>query len=1299
MSATLGFSVCAARADIAAPLAHGAPSNEKFIDASSPLLGCSPSERATIKSTYEELLKNFRRNAIISSPRGRGPAPLLAPLAALENSLLDQLVGRDPVSCLADAGIPEEEACLLLSAKSWKFSRASPDFSGDAVVNRDRISMPSKTNPDLDYVVFWNEKRKEYSSQVMLVDRHQQQSVGILDAKNLLLQNFEVQRGTRDYRGHQIATSSPAFTTKSFAYANAGLKSPLKISEGCSELSSKIDRFMSDSAARDPNVGDWQKNHATLTNSAKIGLSLDAADEGADVGAANVYESGKAAVEGVKFFWDYLANPEIANPLEPGSKTHYRTLINESLGKMGSESFQECLKELCPGSKNPTPQSCGVFAATRARACVGGKIAKHMGKEISDYVMTCLTGGARPDLGISAGAESFSACLADISVATASFIPVASATRGASIAGQAAYRSMLEATKTLSPVSKKILRTWAKRIIRTTAAGTLVPLDLAVNQLPTSPSDLKGLEKYLKNFLQNPSLLKAQRAEAEKLLAQVKDARRSPEAVAEAAGDSRVHLQKELERAYEGSDTQWYKQNLEQDLDQALLERQNFQKYLDEGLKPGEKVYWVQQRELKELNEKLWDIGGTEYYLMTLDRELGKLLKEHPELGRVVHRNYKDRVIVSSLSAEDFEKQVLAPLRKQVSTEIGAVKERLGTSYLWSDYMEDSLKIGQGSSLENAFLDLHLGAQGKTFADWKTEISKSRQLLEEHVQSQHPGASIEKYLRQARKLREDPEALAKWFASEKLAPETGNEVLKYLEDLRVADFLPLAKPMTEADQKLLAHSQAVLKSGEASPLSEVSRIESVVDESWIFQRTHFLKEAQKARYMVATDIQGLGEKAMLAQDKWLKAGADPKTISTVYADTTKFLNGRYSQVLEGLKKILGQEASIGVYRSGDDALWSLPEMTIEQKNAVDALFQAQSDMYHAVVDVNAAGGPSAVADAVHGAREKLFSDKAVLKKVSQESAPAVLQPNVDSLRIASHPSWGTMTARPVDSKSLNPVFEVRTEHGDVVGIMKPKRLYDKSFSSLKSYAMKWDLLRMKRSFENGAALNRDAAAHQLSEAYGFSNVPFSTTLVTDQSVPASFQEFLRGYKEGASATPAELTKVPRAEIQKMYLLDAVLGSQDRHARNWMIDDKGSMKLIDNEFSLPLTPAPRWGHYTDINASFPQAKGPIEAELAKKILDMTANKQTDTLAAQKIPAEAIRLANLRLEKVQEMIRAGSSMEEITEAFNNVAFMNYKGIFQVVFNVRGIADSVTTLGVLQNRAGAKQREPAVEKPLNP
>jgi hypothetical protein len=966
----------------AAAQTRHAPTKESFQPRASTPKICSAPEREEIRSSYESAFKELRLQQALHAGTKR-LAPARSPkLEALRLKLRALLADRDPQTCVRDANLNEQNACWLVSSAEIRFDSARKSFKGDAVLNRERLTVPSE-RPGLDYVRTWNPKTGDYSSLVMLVDRDTQSVVGTLDERNgLSLDRFGFRKDTREVRGHTVATLDPTFERKSYAFAQLATPSPLGLGRSCFDASAGLDRFLSDAAAKEPSVAAWDPQLAAITGYDKFAAAVQGGKEGLEVGSINLYESGKGVYDGVKFFVDYLADTKVDSPFEPGQKIGYRAMIHESLGEKGRDAFESCLKDLCPGQNEPSVKSCGLLAGTRATSCVGAKIAQHFGKEIADYVVGCFTGTSRQDEGLSSGAESLSACLADVSVVTASAIPGVGAAKGVSAGGQTIYKSMLTATKSLSPPAKKFLRNATKRGLRLGAGTTVAAIDLTINQLPTSPNDLKHLQTYLTSYLDNPLLARTERTRAQELLKRVVDARHGqPSHTPDLSRDA---LKAELERAYKGSDLQWYKDSFQADLDQALVERANLQRYLDEGLKPGEQVFWMQQGSLKELNEKLWDIGGTEYYLMTLDRELGKLLKEKPELGRMVHRNYKDRVVVSSLSLEDFEKRVLGPLRERVATQVSAMKQSLGTTYLWEDYMQDAIKVGRGASIEDSFLNLHLGRSGRNFEEWKGHAARQRKALDEKIRAKRPGETLEHLLASARKLRDDPQKLSALMKKSGLPADFGDDLLDYIQQLRLADFLPMAKPLSDADRRVVAHSLDVLRKDPANPLAEIPRIESVIDDSWIFQRSRFLKEAQGSRYMVATDLQGLGEKALMAQDKWLAEGADPKTLPKVYEQTTQFLDGRYDHVAAELRAVLGPHATLGVYRSGDDALWSLPEMTIEQKAAVDAIFAAQKDMYSAVVEVNSQAGAAGVADAVHGAREKLFSDKAVLKKSGSE---------------------------------------------------------------------------------------------------------------------------------------------------------------------------------------------------------------------------------------------------------------------------------------------------------------------------
>jgi hypothetical protein len=146
-------------------------------------------------------------------------------------------------------------------------------------------------------------------------------------------------------------------------------------------------------------------------------------------------------------------------------------------------------------------------------------------------------------------------------------------------------------------------------------------------------------------------------------------------------------------------------------------------------------------------------------------------------------------------------------------------------------------------------------------------------------------------------------------------------------------------------------------------------------EAWDLERSLFLEEALLSRYMAATDIEGLGARGLLAQDAWIAQGAPLEKLPDVYEGTSRFLEEIYTGIEEGLRRILVRDAHISVYRSGDDGLWALPQMTVEEARDVTKFLKEHGGIYSHVQYIDDAGTPTGVAKAVYGSRHSLFASK------------------------------------------------------------------------------------------------------------------------------------------------------------------------------------------------------------------------------------------------------------------------------------------------------------------------------------
>lgn len=444
------------------------------------------------------------------------------------------------------------------------------------------------------------------------------------------------------------------------------------------------------------------------------------------------------------------------------------------------------------------------------------------------------------------------------------------------------------------------------------------------------------------------------------------------------ASGSLDYFRTRINSNYATSNEDWFTEYAESSFARAIDEKLNWQNYFEHGLQPGERILWLQQGMLKELNDKLWDIGGTEYYLLNLDEVLSRVLEKNSRYGKIIHRNYKDRVVVTKLSEEEFRSLVLNKVVSELVTEISKIRKAPGSGWEWSSYVRQSLKLGSGDSLESAHFDLQLSSVGKTFDEWSSETGLLRKKLDTALHSK--GLSLGEALKRARLYKGNIEALKAWLKTKGLPSKYAGRLLYYSRLTNIADFLPTAQLLDEADLRMVESAKQWTGSSRGEILQELPRFKKILSDSWDFRRATFIRDVKDSHFIVATDISGLGEKALMARDRWISEGADPSKISRVYDGTTEYLSKYYKDLHDELAAAVGGSEFVKLYASGDDALWGLPELTPLQHSKIQEIFKDKNDLYVLIKPIKRPGDADSVADAIFESRDDLFALKPIIKK-------------------------------------------------------------------------------------------------------------------------------------------------------------------------------------------------------------------------------------------------------------------------------------------------------------------------------
>jgi hypothetical protein len=394
----------------------------------------------------------------------------------------------------------------------------------------------------------------------------------------------------------------------------------------------------------------------------------------------------------------------------------------------------------------------------------------------------------------------------------------------------------------------------------------------------------------------------------------------------------------------------------------------NWRDFLNGQAEPGTRVYVLHQTGIKQLNEEIWNITGTEEYLETFHDFLHQYLKTNPSLGRVLHNDYKNHFVSSILDADAFQLLVIEPVTERLARAMAAKLP----DWNWKEWISTNLYSGAGASPAEAYFRAGLARARYSrnpldinVTEWRLKAVTRRERLVKAaaaigIEWETVLAVIHNYIGRGA-LKEA--ALKRWLAR-RHAEAVFDELTKYYDDLQIADFLPLP----EAEDASMP--------------------------GWAIQRRTLFANVKDSRFIAVTDVQGLGSIARRFQDHWIARGASLVELQTVYAQSTAALEMFFAETYASLKSIIGKPDGIHVYRSGDDAIWFLPRLAGAKKKAVRELFEDLRDTgrehyqlsfrlhYSNLIKINGdlpiAEG---IADALTRARQSLFDGKKKYKPV------------------------------------------------------------------------------------------------------------------------------------------------------------------------------------------------------------------------------------------------------------------------------------------------------------------------------
>ncbi len=341
-------------------------------------------------------------------------------------------------------------------------------------------------------------------------------------------------------------------------------------------------------------------------------------------------------------------------------------------------------------------------------------------------------------------------------------------------------------------------------------------------------------------------------------------------------------------------------------------------------------IHVLHQTAIKELNEKIWNMTGTEEYLETFHDLLHQYLKTNPALGAVLHNDYKNHFIASPLDPKSFHDLVLEPVLARLIRHMQSKRP----DFDWATWIPATIFHGEGKTPAEAYFRAGLArskftpdAAQLSVPEWQAQATARRgRLMLFAVDKGIDWSMMLGLIHKNIGRGVMPETIVERWLHEHGDVDGAifNDMRRYYDDLQIGDFYPLPDP------GLIPSTLEDFVAAKASDPFKGQR------SNWTVERRTLFTMVKDARYIVATDVQNLGGVARRFQDEWIARGARLEELQAVYAKSTAALETFFSLVHQLLTAATG--GPVQVYWSGDDAVWFLPKLTKLQQRSVRKIF-------------------------------------------------------------------------------------------------------------------------------------------------------------------------------------------------------------------------------------------------------------------------------------------------------------------------------------------------------------------------
>jgi hypothetical protein len=359
----------------------------------------------------------------------------------------------------------------------------------------------------------------------------------------------------------------------------------------------------------------------------------------------------------------------------------------------------------------------------------------------------------------------------------------------------------------------------------------------------------------------------------------------------------------------------------------------------DGNLQDNENFFWLREDGLRGVNTATHGIAFTERYLLLKDWHLTQILREN-NWGTLVHRNFKDRVIVSTMDAKELQRLLLPELARRLKPDFSSPNQEQHLNYLL-----ENTHVGVAKTFEGA----HLQSNGFDISKWHKTCTELRQTIATKLESLNidPSILLEKAFKK-KKLsgKEFNEStltglLSRNQVDERKIPQLAKEIVEYLNLLQGADLLP---PPNALSPEQVLTVENWLKSGRDAN----STILGIINRRpWTQRHAMFFKDAfiGKAQHIIALDRKGFSEVAFRYRDDWIRGSNQRQDLRGIYVESTRMLESYFQNLAAQIQNEFGIKV-LATFRSGDDALFALPPgLQDEQLRQLDQFLKNHTELY------------------------------------------------------------------------------------------------------------------------------------------------------------------------------------------------------------------------------------------------------------------------------------------------------------------------------------------------------------------